>query len=185
MPDKPTELTVEAVVRAYVASRGSQPEAAARLGCNRKTVGKYLRSEEGQERLAKYAGEILEQYHVSATRVVGEAAAIAFSDLPRILQKAMTIETLNELDAHHRAAIAEVTCDSDGKVTRVKLHPKLDSLKLLAVYAEIAGLGAVPPEGAEGTAATRGEVGGLHITGPQEATITDEYREIPRPERLD
>lgn len=184
MPN-PVEFSIDSLVRAYVACRGNQVETAERLGVDRRTVAKYLRSKEGQERLARYTADVLDQYHVSAMRVVGEAAAIAFSDLPRILQDGATIETLNQLEAHHRAAVAAVECDREGNIVKIRMHPKMEALKVLAVYAEIAGLGAVPQDAPDGTSSGRGELGGLHITGPSKEVTTDEARPIPRPERVD
>jgi len=175
-------LTTEAVVRAFIANRGNAKAAGEEVGCIGKTVQERLATEEGQRLLAEYTGSLLEQYHVSATRVVGEAAALAFSDLPRILQGATTIEQLNQLEPQHRAAISQVECDSKGRVTKLRVHSKLDALKLLAVYAEIAGMGATPTT--DDQVDPRARLGGLTIIGPTEASHAVD-RGIPRPEKLE
>lgn len=183
MPRKRDDDVTRSVAAAYVAERGNLSAAARRLDMDRDVARGHLRTELGQQVLADLAGELLDQYRVSAMRVVGEAAAIAFADLPRILREARTVEELAELDAHLRAAISELVIGEDGNIEKVRLHPKLPALQLLAQYADIAGLGS---GAADDPASARPELGGLTIVGPGGNTDDQSRRAaIPVPQKLD
>ena len=187
-------VDTRAIVLAYIAERGNQSAAARRLEIDRGTVRQHLRTELGQQLVAELTAEALDQYRVDAMRVVGEMAAIGFADLPAMLNGVTKVAQLANLEPHQRAAISEVTLADDGEtIERIKLHPKIPALQLLAAYAGVEGLGA---DGA-GTS-SRPELGGLHIIGgPVEANQHGNgkngsngsngagRRTIPKPERLD
>jgi hypothetical protein len=174
------------VVAAFVANKGNAAAAARDLGIGQRTAYARLKTPEGQVMVAEYAGELLEQYRVSAMRVVGEAAAIGFSDITQTLN-CKTAEDLLALPVQVRAAIAQIEQDSDGNIIKVRMHPKLDALKLLAMYTSIAGLGDTGDP-----TSTRPELGGLTIVGgtdtkanQNDSTTPPARRVIPRPEKLD
>lgn len=85
------------------------------------------------EALAEAAGRL----GITADRVAGEIAAVAFSDLSRIVDWAPGDEGLNiklakEIDPRDRAAIAEIVASaSTGRIYRIKLHDKRGALDLL------------------------------------------------------
>lgn len=174
------------VVAAFVAEKGNAAAAGRSLGIGEATARKHLKSPDGQVLLAEYAGELLEQYRVSAMRVVGEAAAIGFSDITATLS-CDTVDDLQALPVQVRAAISEVQTDSNGKVVKVRMHPKLDALKLLAMYTSIQGLGDT-----DDPTSSRPELGGLTIVGGTDTQANQDdtpkpsaRRSIPQPQKLD
>jgi hypothetical protein len=180
MAHNPSERDILQCVDAYVAERGVATSAARRLGFSDRKVRTALRTQLGQRRLIERTTALLEQYRVDSERVVGEAAAIAFADLPQILFRARTRDQLAALPPHQRAAVSEVHFDSDGNIEKIKLHPKLSALQLLASYLGMAGAGAD-----SATAEQKSELGGLTIIGPDWDREPSTTVKIPRPRRIE
>ena len=85
MPAQRPDIDTRALARAYVANRLNAAATAREFDLDPKTVKLRLERPEGRAIVDEFVTAQLEQYSVSATRVVGEAAAIAFADLPSIL----------------------------------------------------------------------------------------------------
>lgn len=170
-----TPAEVRRAVLAFVDARGNTRETARALGWDLKKVNHCLRHKLGQELLVEHLASLQEQYRVDAQRVVGETAAVAFSDLPALLREAGTIEQLAAQPPHIRAAVMEVQVDADGRIEKLKMHPKLQALNALATYLRLAGTG-----DPSGHFEDRSSLGGLTLIGPGGE---DHAQALPRPAR--
>lgn len=96
------------------------------------------------------------KYAITADRILGEYAAIAFSnvlDYTTTNHEGVRTIDLNELTREEGAAISEISVEEHEEIdpdtektytvrkTKFKLHPKLPALEALAKYKKIPGIG--------------------------------------------
>lgn len=115
-------------------------QAAIRCGYSRRTARqaghRLLTDVDVAAEIAKRGAERAANVGITAERVMEELGRVAFSDLRDVVEwgeEGVTLKASKELSASAAAAVAEVgeTVTEHGGTKRVKLHNKIDGLRLL------------------------------------------------------
>jgi phage terminase small subunit len=103
------------------------------------TASRMLTNANLRNELSKQIREIYDNYKNDQEKVIRELAVVGFSritDYMTILKEGITIKDTNEIPEELIGAISEVTIadTKDGKRKSIKLHSKIEALKLLGNY---------------------------------------------------
>ncbi|HOI30984.1 MAG TPA: terminase small subunit [Melioribacteraceae bacterium] len=103
------------------------------------TASRMLTNANLRNELSKRIGEIYDNYKNDQEKIIRELAVVGFSritDYITIMKEGITIKDSHEIPNELMGAISEVTIadTKDGKRKSIKLHNKIEALKILAQY---------------------------------------------------
>jgi phage terminase small subunit len=103
------------------------------------TASRMLTNDNLRSELSKRLKEIYDNYKNDQEKIIRELAVVGFSritDYMTILKEGMTIKDSDEIPEELIGALSEITIAErkDGKRKTIKLHNKIEALKLLGNY---------------------------------------------------
>ncbi len=133
-------LKQELFVEEYLRNGGNATRAAIKAGYSKesaRSIGQEnLTKPDIKEAIEQRRQQIREQYAATAERVIRELSSIAFASIYNIMEcegDEVKLRPFTELSGEELAAIAEIVEQDtkEGKKRSVKMHPKIQALKLL------------------------------------------------------